>query len=108
MTFNGTFSDPTFESSLFVGTGSILNNSYKNSDYDQAAGEILRARSSGEQRSAMSNLEKVILKDPPALFIKQHDNVEWIRKDLNTGTAGWFYRYFAIKTLELGKDCNSK
>ena len=108
MTFNGTFSDPTFESSLFVGTGSILNNSYKNSDYDQAAAQILRARSSSEQRSAISNLEKVISKDPPALFIKQHDNVEWIRKDLNTGTTGWFYRYFAIKTSDIGKDCNLK
>ncbi|MGK5082578.1 ABC transporter substrate-binding protein [Bdellovibrionota bacterium FG-1] len=104
--FTGTFSDPTFYSALFGSKGSVVASGYANPAYDGLAGQLASAASYDARAATMVKIEELVKKDPPAIFIKQHDNIEWLRSSLKLNRDGWSDRYFfTMRTDDNQKNC---
>jgi hypothetical protein len=97
--FSGLISNFYLFAFLFQSQTSILSNGYKNTNYDRWTEKLSTAISVEERNQAIQEIESVIQSDPPALFLKQHDNVEWFKKSLKINSEGFFYRnFYSIKT----------
>lgn len=102
--FIGTFSDLVDFASLFYSKGSVVTSGYNNPRYDNLLEQLRGAVDNISKTKIASEIESELLRNPSAIFLKQHKNIKWFKKGVQVTREGWFYGYFFHSTE--GDYCN--